>query len=261
LPTETYATMSISTQPLPGTTIDPLYPESDGKPMGETGFHVAATLHLYAVLGSFFRDRHDVFVGCDMFVYYERGNPAACKGPDVFVAIGVAGNHQRRVFRLWEEAVGPTVIIEVTSSSTFDEDDLVKPLVYAKLGVREYFMFDPDAEELNPPLKGQRLRNGAYELMRPDAEGRLISHELGLLLEADGPLLRAIDARTGERLMNVDEYADATNELRKRLDETQRQVDDARQQVDEARRQTEAERRRVAALEAELARLRGSNPA
>src|SRR5690242_14390959 len=114
--------MSIFTPALPGTTVDPLYPDSDGQPMGESGFHVSAIICLRTVLESFFRSRSDVFVGADMFVYYERGNRDACRAPDVFVAIGVAGNHQRRSYRLWEELVPPTFVIEVTSEGTFEED-------------------------------------------------------------------------------------------------------------------------------------------
>ncbi len=44
--------MSITTRSLPGTAIDPLYPDCDGKPMGESGFHVAAIIHLHTVLTS-----------------------------------------------------------------------------------------------------------------------------------------------------------------------------------------------------------------
>jgi Uma2 family endonuclease len=224
--------MSISTPALSGTTFDPLYPDSDGQLMGESGFHVSALICLHTVLENFFRSRNDVFVGADMFVYYERGNPQACRAPDVFVAVGVTGNHQRRSYRLWEELVPPTVVIEVTSEATFSEDDKVKPLIYAKLGVAEYYLFDPDGIELDPPVKGFRLRDGCYEPMLPDAHGRLESRELGLLFEVDGPLLRAVDPRTGRRLMTLEEMAE------------------------EAQRQADADRRRIAALEAELARLK-----
>ena len=44
-----------------------VYPESDGKPMGETWYHVRAMLELHPVLEDFFRDRPDVFIATDMF--------------------------------------------------------------------------------------------------------------------------------------------------------------------------------------------------
>ncbi len=67
--------MSISTRPLPGTTFDPLYPETDGEPMGEGAFHLAAMVYLYAALSRLFEHRDDVYVAADMFVYYEEGTP------------------------------------------------------------------------------------------------------------------------------------------------------------------------------------------
>lgn len=99
--------MSTATTPLPGTTCDPCYPDSDGQPMGETGLHVMAILNLYQALLHFFRNRADIHVAADMFLYYEQGNPAACKAPDVMVAKGVAGNHPRRSFRIWRKGSHP----------------------------------------------------------------------------------------------------------------------------------------------------------
>jgi hypothetical protein len=43
--------------PLPGTTRDPLYPDSDGQPMGETGFHVRVLIYLRVALQEHYRAR------------------------------------------------------------------------------------------------------------------------------------------------------------------------------------------------------------
>jgi hypothetical protein len=149
--------------------------------------------------------------------------------------------------------VGPTVVFEVTSQSTYDEDDVFKPPIYAQIGVKEYFMFDPDGGTLDPSIKGRRLADGRFEAIEPDAGGRLMSRELGLLLEVDGPLLRAVDPRTGQRLMSSQEIADANDELRSRVAQMESDLDDARRKAD-------AEKRRAAKLEEELKRLRGANP-
>jgi len=42
-------TPQILVGPLPGTTSDPLYPDSDGKPMSETDFHSNPTRPKYSV--------------------------------------------------------------------------------------------------------------------------------------------------------------------------------------------------------------------
>ncbi len=60
------------------------YPESEGKPIEETEFHVRAILHLYSALRQFFLQRGNIYVAADMFLYYEKGNPLASKTPDVW---------------------------------------------------------------------------------------------------------------------------------------------------------------------------------
>ncbi|HEV3020830.1 MAG TPA: hypothetical protein VGX76_00120 [Pirellulales bacterium] len=102
--------MSISTRTPPGTTIDPLYPDSDGEPLGETQFHIIAIEHVHEALKQFFRARDDVCVLADSFMYYEQANQIKSKAPDVMIAFGVRGNHLRRSYRISEEGVVPAVI-------------------------------------------------------------------------------------------------------------------------------------------------------
>lgn len=236
--------MSISTRPLPGTTRDPLYPDSDGEPMGETEYHLVAILHLYTALKQWYRRREDVYVAGNMLLYYEEGNPRACRGPDVMVCKGVQGRHPRRSFRIWEEGGAPAAIFEVTSRKTRQEDEEEKPRVYAALGVKELYLFDPEGEYLRPRLKGFQLVAGQYEPIAADGKGRLFSAELGLQLVIDEHLLRLIDPATGLPLPTEEEK-----------DEELRRVT---VEANEARRAAEVERQRSAMLEAELARLRAS---
>ncbi len=255
--------MSISSRPLPGTTIDPLYPDSDGEPMGETHFHVMVILHLYGVLQLFFRGRTDVYVMADMFLYYKqnkvRSKPKS-KAPDVMVAKGVMGNHPRRSFRIWEEGVAPAVVFEITSEDTHHDDEHAKKETYARLGVKEYFLFDPEDMWIRPRLQGFRLHEGKYVALSPDADGRIMSQELELAMEPEEILLRLIDPSTGHRLMTLEEaqdaYAEALDSGQHALDSAQQQLDSAQQQVEQAQSEIEAKRQRIDALEAEIARLR-----
>src|SRR5689334_9644843 len=153
---------------------DPLYPDSDGKPMGETGLHVEAILALHAALLDLLAGREDVYVASDMFLYYEEGNPKANKSPDVMVIFGVGGHH-RRSFKTWVEGTVPTVIFEMASEDTYREDLTNKRDLYARLGVEEYYLFDPEDLYLKPRLQGFRLDGGQYVPIAPDADGGLIS--------------------------------------------------------------------------------------
>ena len=79
------------------------YQDSDGKPMGETGIHVNATiLELFGTLKGeiVLKDLPGVYVAADMFFYYEQGNPRAVKAPDIMVIKGVDdGTIERRTLQ------------------------------------------------------------------------------------------------------------------------------------------------------------------
>ena len=184
---------------------DPIYyPEEDGK-ASESAKHYKQAMHLIQALDAFFAPRADVFVGGNLFVYYREGDPKRCFSPDVLVAFGVRPRpiEERGSFRMWEEGVGPTVIVELTSASTRQEDLVRKPQLYATLGVREYYLFDPLGEFLTPRLQGYHLNAaGQYERL-PGAT--LDSPALGLqLVEHDG-WLRLRDPSTGTLLPTPEE--------------------------------------------------------
>ena len=259
--------MSTVFRPPPGTTCDSLYPDRDGKPMGETEYHILALTHLYGVLGPWFRRREGVHVAANMLLYYEQGNPSAVRGPDLMVSKGVRGKHFRRSFRTWEEGVAPTTIIEITSRGTKDEDQFEKPAVYARIGVKQYFLFDPLGEYLLPRLQGFRLVNGAYVAMASGEAERLASGEFGLDFVADAHLLRVINPKTGRRLPTGEEYQEQlmlarreTRNAKRQATDLQRSEAEARHAAAEAQIEAEIQRRRAAELEAEIAKLRGLPP-
>jgi Uma2 family endonuclease len=101
--------------------------------------------------------------------------------PDAFVVKGVSPN-RRRTYKIWLEGKAPDVVIETTSRKTRRKDTTTKPELYARQGVKEYFLFDPDGENLDPPLQGYRLRRRTYVRLKPDQDGGLTSRELGLRL-------------------------------------------------------------------------------
>jgi len=171
------------------------YPASDGQPMAETGLDVQAILLLFQAL----LDARPVtdFVAADMFWYWEEGHPESCVAPDVMVVKGV-GRSDRRSFFSWREGGAvPCAVFEMASQKTWRDDLGPKRQLYERLGVREYFLFDPEGEYLRPPLWGFRLREGRYEPIDPDADERLRSEELGVLMRAEGLMLRLFDWTTG----------------------------------------------------------------
>jgi Uma2 family endonuclease len=217
------------------------YPETDGKPMGETDVHIDALIYLREALRDHFREAPQVYVAGNMFLYYEEGNTAACVAPDIFVVQGV-GKHERHTYRLWEEGQPPAVVFEITSRGTRLEDLGTKRAVYAMLGVREYFLYDPLGEYLRPPLQGYRLHEGEYQRLLSAGEEGLTSQVLGLDLRVEAGRLRVVDPATGEHLLTPAELQAA-----RRTEATARRAAEVRAAEAEA----ELER-----LRAELVRLR-----
>ena len=101
----------------------------------------------------------------EQFLYYERGNPRAVVAADVYVVVGAPASPPRDSYLLWNEPKGPDFVLEVTSKSTRGTDEQRKREVYASLGVSEYFLYEPRAEYLAPPLQGFRLHEGAYRAL------------------------------------------------------------------------------------------------
>lgn len=220
------------------------YPERDGKPMGETDLHRDEMYRLITTLQAAFADRFDVYVSGNLMLYYEEGNPRRSVSPDVFVVFGIV-KHRREIYKLWEEGAAPAVVIEVTSRTTRREDMVRKRDLYARLGVQEYYLYDPrfpELQYLNPPLQGNALVSGVYEPMTPEDNGALTSPVLGMRLQLVGELLHLFDVQTGVRFLSPVERAEL---------ETARAAAEAARATAEAARADAAERR-VAELEARL---------
>jgi len=186
----------------------PFYPESDGTPMAETDIHAKLMINLWFALENFFRNDPQVYVSRNLFLYYVKGDPRKFVAPDVFFVRGVPKG-DRRVYYLWEEGVAPQVVIEISSQHTFKEDVFKKFHTYQKLGVREYFIFDPTSDYIkDSPLIGFRLEDREYVEMELE-NGRLHSDELGLDLVIVENTLRLFDPGAGKFLMTPDEEAEA----------------------------------------------------
>ena len=197
------------------------YPSSDGQPMAETSVHRECIVDTIGTARGLFAERPDVYVSGDMFVYYEEGNPRASVVPDVFVVVGAVKDELREggwrdTYKLWEEPKGPDFVLEVTSRSTRRQDQVRKRALYARLGVGEYFLYDPRGEYLAPPLQGMRLRGGEYERLAPvrlpDGGEGVWSEVFGLYLCRRGQALRLHDPVTRRDLRTLGEEAAAGRE-------------------------------------------------
>ena len=219
------------------------YPSSDGKPMAETDLHWDWMVTITQRLKRFYAGRN-VYVAGNLLIYYEEGNPRKSVAPDTFV-VKNCKPRRRDTFLIWKEKRSPNFILETTSKSTRGEDKGKKKVIYAQLNVGEYFLYDPRGEWLKPPLQGFRLVNGAYEPIQADAEGGIVSQELGVRFVLENGDLAMYDLATGKPLLSQEEWAKQES----------RRAEELEKRMQEEKRRAEQAERRAKLLEEELARL------
>ncbi len=227
------------------------YPSGDGKPMAENDAQRNAIIYGIDALRLRFSRRPDVYVSGDLLIYYEEGNPRASVAPDVFVVFGVE-DRERLNYKLWEEGPAPAFVLEVASPSTWREDLDRKRSLYARLGVEEYYQFDPGGDLLPARLLGWRWTPAGYVRQVPvsgsDGALRLPVRTLDLELRAaPGREMRFRDPATGRDLLSYSEEAAA-----REAEAAAREVEAAAREAAEAR--AAAAEARVAELEAMLRR-------
>jgi hypothetical protein len=158
------------------------------------------------------------------------------------VTLGVPRG-ERRTYKLWQEGRPPSIVVEITSDSTRNEDVVKKKALYERLGVEEYVLHDPLGDYLNPPLQAFRLVMGRYQAVPLDSGGSFQSRALGITFRMEGRGVRLLDTATGELILSNEEVREASRAMQEKLSvEAQ------------ARRAAEEE---LAQLRAEIARLRG----
>ena len=263
-----------ASEPPPVPAEDPVkYPSEDGLPRSTNSDHLEWMVRCYRELKHRLRARRDLFIGCDMLIYYERGNNKAAVAPDVFVSFGVPPRKRPSYF-VWQEGKPPDVVWEFGAPVTIKGDAGQKKETYRGMGVREYWLVDPVGGVYDPRVQGFELVDGAYERMScaegPDGFVAVWSPVLQLELRFADGRLRFWDRETARYRQLPEEEAEARIES---IDRARREAEALRQEaetqiesIDRARREAEAqiesderalkaEKRARKALEARLAKF------
>ncbi len=167
---------------------------------------------ILGIMGSRFTDfghRPDVFLSSNTILCYDPSNLNVRRQPDIYLSFGVdqAAIRRRRIYLPWEAGKPPDLALEVGSLSTGPSDTIVKPRVYAAIGIDEYWRFDPSGgDHHGAPMSGWRLVSGAYAPIElttePDGALKGYSEVMGLSLCWDAGWPRFYDPATGMYLEN-----------------------------------------------------------
>ena len=174
-------------KPVPQAAASVVYPDSDGKPV-ESKQHYQVAHYVMSAFHARFGDSADY--ASNHGFYYEEGNPKKVVVPDVYWVADKPFNIMLRTYLLWEEGRVPNFVLELASAFAKKRDAEKKRKLYARLGVKDYFRFDPVGGVMTPKLQGLRLEAGAYKPVPAvallDGGSSVCSEELKLELRAWG---------------------------------------------------------------------------
>lgn len=197
-----------------------------------------------------------IFIACDLYLYYDSRHPLWYKRPDWFMVLGAPRSPNQQDLRLsyviWQEGVAPFMVLELLSPGTENEDlgktlrDVDKPPtkweVYEQiLRVPYYVIYDRYENHLRSFKLGTRHYE---ELVLVNDRLWLEELKLGLgLWQGDyegiyGLWLRWYDAQ-GDWVPTPQERAD---QERLRKEQAQQQADQERLQKEQAQQQADQER-------------------
>lgn len=212
------------------------YPDSDGKPMAENTKQYEWIVTIKGNLDIVFRGEPEVFVAGDNLIYAREGDVRARQAPDVYVAFGRPKGH-RGSYKVWEEGgIFPQVVFEILSPGNRGPEMARKFKFYEKYGAEEYYVYDPDTNELSGWLRG----NG--ELAEIPKMNGFVSPRLGVRFETTDPEV-TIYRPDGHRFLTFDELAEMEEAARTEAQAARTEADAARAEADAAR--AEADRLRA----------------
>jgi Uma2 family endonuclease len=135
-----------------------VYPDSDGQPMADNTKQFQWITVIKTNLDWLFRDEELVFVAGDLLWYPVEGNPKYRVAPDVMVVFG-RPKGDRGSYKQWlEDDLAPQVVFEILSPGNTEGEMERKLQIYARCGVEEYYIYDPDLNQ----LKGYQRSDDFY---------------------------------------------------------------------------------------------------
>ncbi len=221
-----------------------IYPDSDGQPMADNTEQFEWIVLLKENLECLFAQNPEVFVGGDLLWYPVEGHPEIRVAPDVMVALG-RPKGKRGSYRQWQENnQPPQVVFEILSPGNTLKEMTKKLKFYDHHGVEEYYIYDPDDNELTglqridgeliiieemahwvSPLLGITFELTVETLLVYYPDGRLFLSTVELATQAEQEFQRAEqekwraneEAQRAEREKLRAELAEAENDRLKAL--------------------------------------------
>jgi len=231
--------------------------------MGETTIHFQARASAAEVLRRYYGGQgKKVFIASDLHTLYPAEKAFY---PDLLVVFNVE-DHHRRSWNVLREKKGLDFVLEIVSKSSRRNDLVEKLNLFAKLGIPEYFLFDPEKYALIGYQLKQFSGEQKYHQIQAKKPNGVFSKILQLTLMVEDYKLRFVSSDGLEVLFN-DELISRLNDkltdkdqiigssLLQIIDERKKKEEE-RKKKEEERKQKEEEKARADKLEKEVQALR-----
>ena len=222
-----------------------VYPDSDGQPMADNTVQFRWITVLYHNLAWLFAENPEVFVAGDLLWYPVVEDNKLRQAPDVMVAFGVS-KRDRGSYQQWKENnIAPQVVFEILSPGNTLKEMSKKRLFYDNYGVEEYYLYDPQKNDLTGWLRSESLLDVIGEM------NGWVSPRLGIRFEV-WPETLQLYRPDGQLFADYLEVQKQLNEVQEQLDEVQEQLDDVQEQLGNVQEQLDEERQAKEVAESEL---------
>jgi len=219
-----------------------IYPDSDGKPMANNTKQFRWILVIQQNLDWLYADNSNVFVAGDLFWYPIQGQNTIVNAPDVMVVFG-RPKGDRGSYKQWEEEdIAPQVVFEILSPGNSQDEMDRKLLFYERYGVDEYYIYNPERNQLRGWLRGEY----GLDVIEPMADW--ISPRLEIRFDLSGEELQ-IYRPDGTQFFSYIKICQL-------LEQEHQRAEQERQRAEQERQRAEQEQQRAQELEDLLKRYR-----
>jgi len=210
-----------------------IYPDSDGQPRANNTKQFRWILVIQQNLDWLYANDPNVFVAGDLFWYPVEGKPNIVNAPDVMVVLG-RPKGDRGSYQQWnEDNIAPQVVFEILSPGNSQNEMDRKLLFYDHYGVLEYYIYNPDNNQLRGWLRGEEGLDAIASL------DQWISPQLGIRFDLSSEELQ-IYRPDGTRFFSYTEVSQLLEERQQQLEQEQQRAQQAEEQLEQERQRAEA---------------------
>jgi len=195
-----------------------IYPDSDGQPRANNTKQFRWILVIQQNLDWLYANDPNVFVAGDLFWYPVEGKPNIVNAPDVMVVLG-RPKGDRGSYQQWnEDNIAPQVVFEILSPGNSQNEMDRKLLFYDRYGVLEYYIYNPDNNQLRGWLRGEEGLDAIASL------DQWVSPQLGIRFDLSSEELQ-IYRPDGTRFFSYTEVSQLLEERQQQLEQEQQRAE------------------------------------